>query len=58
MRGSYCGLGRHSGNITISQEGILVEIRERARTGYLIVAGYPEFRLKTAYLEDIHNFIS
>ncbi|MXW32213.1 MAG: transposase, partial [Rhodothermaceae bacterium] len=46
----YRDLGRQSGKITIGQDDILVQIRSRAKAGYLIAAGYPELRQKIPWL--------
>lgn len=48
----YRDLVNHSGIITITENEILVKLRKRANTGFLIKAGYPELRQNIPWLNN------
>ncbi len=48
----YRDLVKHNGNVTITQDEILVQLRARAKTNYLIAAGYPELRQRIPWLNN------
>ncbi len=48
----YRDLVKHNGKVTITQDEILVQLRVRAKTNYLIAAGYPELRQRIPWLNN------
>ena len=48
----YRDLMRHTGNVTITQNEILVQLRARAKDNYLIAVGYPELHQKIPLLDN------